>query len=577
VTEICHDLTVITRPRVLDDPLAWWLMMVVIGLSVTWLGLEMGAPRGRLLIDLLVSWAFAGAGALAISRWGPGMTPMLMLLVAVWWWLPTFSYATWSGLWTVAELGSTLGWAALVHLTLTYPGGKPWSPAGRLVIRAAYYVSIASSALLVVSSRDERNVLGPASAGPWRATLETWEAAAWLAVAVATGTLMVSRLAHLRGASRRLAFPVLSAALIGLPITIGLLVATLAGRPDIADRYAGPAAASVLLIPTAFVADLVWRSLRRSQASTLVVELRAGGEAPLRDRLARVLGDPTLELAFRVGDDWVDPQGQPVGLEESEQRAVTQILAGGLPVAALIHDRALLADRDLVASVRATTEFALDNERLAAEVRMQLAEVKASRTRLVAAQDDERRRLERDLHDGAQQRLVGLSLKLESARLRSTDAAGSQTLLEAQNELATALGELREFARGVHPTVLMDEGLDAAIEALARRAPVPVEVVGTAGRRLPEADELAVYYFVSECLTNVAKHAAASFVTISLRATGERVVVSVSDDGVGAADPVAGTGLRGLSDRLAALGGTLRIASGSGEGTTITAELPCRL
>ncbi|HKY47836.1 MAG TPA: histidine kinase, partial [Acidimicrobiia bacterium] len=459
-----------TRPRVLDDPLAWWVVMVVIGLGMTWLALEAGAPRARLLIDLLVSWAFAGAGALAQSRWGPGPTPRLMLLVAVFWWLPSFSYVPWSWPWTVGELGSTLGWAALVHLTLTYPGGRPWSRTGRLVIRLAYAVSIASSALLVVSSRDERNALGPASAGPWRATLETWEAAAWLAVAVASAALMVSRLTHLRGASRRLAFPVLFAALIGLPVTIGLLVATLAERPDLADSYADLDAATVLLIPVAFVADLVWRSLRRSQASTLVVELRAGGEAQLRDRLSRVLGDPTLELAYRVGGDWVNPQGQRFEFAESEQRAVTQILAGGTPVAALIHDRALLADRDLVASVRATTEFALDNERLAAEVRMQLAEVKASRTRLVAAQDDERRRLERDLHDGAQQRLVGLSLKLESARLRSTDASGSQTLLEAQSELATALAELREFARGVHPTVLMDEGLDAAIEALARRA-----------------------------------------------------------------------------------------------------------
>jgi signal transduction histidine kinase len=551
-------------------------MMVVVSLGLTWLALEAGAPRGRLLIDLLVSWAFAGAGALALSRSGPGRTSKLMLLVAVLWWLPSFGYAQHSWLWTISELGSTLGWAAFVHLILTYPGGRPWSRVGWLLIRITYSVSIAGSALLLVASRDERNVLGPESTSRWQARFETLEAATWLAVAVATAILIVARLARLRGASRRLAFPVLAAALIGLPLTLGLLVATLVGRPDLSDRYASLDAATVLLVPVAFVADLVWRSLRRSKASTLVVELRAGGETLLRDRLSRVLGDPTLELAYHVGGDWVDAQGESVDFAESEQRAVTQIVAGGIPVAALIHDRALLADRDLVASVRAATEFVLDNERLAAEVRMQLAEVNASRARLVAAQDDERRRLERDLHDGAQQRLVGLSLKLESARLRTTDATGSQTLLEAQGELATALAELREFARGVHPTVLMDEGLDAAIEALARRAPVPVEVVGTAGKRLPEADELAVFYFVSECLTNVTKHAAASLVTINLRSTGDRVVVSVNDDGVGAADPVAGTGLRGLADRLAALGGTLRIASASGQGTTITAELPCR-
>jgi signal transduction histidine kinase len=551
-------------------------MMVVVGLSLTWLALEAGAPRGRLMIDLSVSWAFAGAGALALSRSGLGPTSKLMLMVAALWWLPSFSYTQQPWLWTIGELGSTLGWAGFVHLILTYPGGRPWSRAGRLLIRITYWVSIASSALLLVASRDQRNVLGLESTSPWHARFETLEAATWLAVAVATALLIVTRLSHLRGASRRLAIPVLAAALIGLPLTLGLLIATLVGRTDLSDRYETLEAATVLLVPVAFVADLVWRSLRRSKASTLVVELRAGGETLLRDRLSRVLGDPTLELAYRVGGDWVDAQGEKVEFAESEQRAVTQIVAGGSPVAALIHDRALLADRDLVASVRAATEFVLDNERLAAEVRMQLAEVNASRARLVAAQDDERRRLERDLHDGAQQRLVGLSLKLESARLRSTDAAGSQTLSEAQGELATALAELREFARGVHPTVLMDEGLDAAIEALARRAPVPVEVNGTAGVRLLEAHELALYYFVSECLTNVTKHAVASLVSINLRSSGDRVFVSVSDDGVGAADPLAGTGLRGLSDRLAALGGTLRIASASGEGTTITAELPCR-
>jgi signal transduction histidine kinase len=203
-----------------------------------------------------------------------------------------------------------------------------------------------------------------------------------------------------------------------------------------------------------------------------------------------------------------------------------------------------------------------------------LAEVHASRARIVAATDEERRRLERDLHDGAQQRLVGLSLKLALAQV-GADPAAADALASAQADLEGALAELREFARGVHPSILREDGLDAALETLARRASVPVDVSGSVGERLPDAVELATYFFVSEALTNVAKHAGASRVDVTVDVRGAVLRVSVADDGVGGAEADIGSGLAGLADRLAALGGTLEIESAPGLGTTLSATIPC--
>jgi PAS domain S-box-containing protein len=203
-------------------------------------------------------------------------------------------------------------------------------------------------------------------------------------------------------------------------------------------------------------------------------------------------------------------------------------------------------------------------------------ELRQSRARIVEAADAARRHLERDLHDGAQQRLVGvmLTLKLALARIES-DPAEARSLLEGgAGELADALAELRELARGIHPAVLSDQGLAAALPALASRAALPVEVTSVPDGRLPEALEIAVYYLVSEALTNVAKYAHASAASISVSRLGPAVSVVVTDDGIGGADPAAGSGLQGLEDRIAALGGSLVVESPRGGGTTIRAEVP---
>jgi PAS domain S-box-containing protein len=214
--------------------------------------------------------------------------------------------------------------------------------------------------------------------------------------------------------------------------------------------------------------------------------------------------------------------------------------------------------------------------RLNDELHARLEELAASRARIVTAGDVERRRLERNLHDGAQQRLVALALTLRLAldRLDADPAAARGLLAGAGDELALALDELRELARGLHPAVLTDHGLRAAVEMLAARAPVPVEIEDVPDERLPESVEAAAYYLIAEALTNVAKYAGASAVRVRVTAGDGRIAVEVADDGVGGADPAAGSGLRGLADRVESLGGALDVRSPAGGGTRLRAEIP---
>jgi PAS domain S-box-containing protein len=219
---------------------------------------------------------------------------------------------------------------------------------------------------------------------------------------------------------------------------------------------------------------------------------------------------------------------------------------------------------------------AAEVHRLNAELHARLEELAASRARIVTAGDVERRRLERNLHDGAQQRLVTLSLSLRRAlaKLDSDPTAARATLVDASDELALALDELRELARGLHPAVLSDHGLRAAVEGLAGRVPVPVEIADIPDDRLPEPIEAGAYYLIAEALTNVTKYAQASTVRVRVAASDASFVVEVSDDGVGGADPTTGSGLRGLADRVEALGGSLEVVSPAGAGTSLRAEIP---
>jgi signal transduction histidine kinase len=335
-------------------------------------------------------------------------------------------------------------------------------------------------------------------------------------------------------------------------------------------------------MPLAFELGLVRSRLARGAVADLVVELeQARGPGKLREALARALHDPSLSLAY-----WLPEQGRYVDLEGRRvelpgdgfpEMAATIVERDGRRVAALVHDVSLRDDPELVHAVGAAAGLALENERLQAELRANLDELRASRARIVEAADAERRRLERDLHDGTQQRLVSVSMALGLAESKlASDPEGARRILdETRTKLGTALQELRELSQGIHPGILTERGLGPALQELAYTSPVPVELSIPLEGRLPQAVEAAAYYVVAEALTNVAKYASASAVSVAVYGRSGRALVEVRDDGVGGADPARGSGLRGLADRVEALGGRLAVESPAGEGTRLQAEIPC--
>ena len=262
----------------------------------------------------------------------------------------------------------------------------------------------------------------------------------------------------------------------------------------------------------------------------------------------------------------MDEAGRPVELPAGDAgRAVTPVEEDGRPLAVLVHDPAVLDDPALPSAVGSAARLAVSNARLQAEVSTRVGEVEASRRRIVEASDEQRARLERELREGGERRL---------ARVAGLLAGCGEPLAEVRAGVDAARAELREFARGMHPATLTEHGLRASVGELAERSPIPVEMVVPA-ERFPPAIEAAAYFVCAESLTNVAKHAEASQVHIGITAGNRRLTVVVADDGVGGADPSRSSGLRGLSDRIEALGGSLTVDSPPGGGTRVVAELPC--
>jgi signal transduction histidine kinase len=250
------------------------------------------------------------------------------------------------------------------------------------------------------------------------------------------------------------------------------------------------------------------------------------------------------------------------------------VFVDGERVGALVVDESLQDDRALVESVGAAAHLALENERLHAQVRAQLEEVRAQRIRLLESGYEARRKIERDLHDGAQQRLVAVSLGLQTVLLRTNgDSRLRQDLAQVACELKGAIDELRDLVQGIYPPALKSEGLRAALLTLAERTPLPVELT-VPERRYPERVESTAYFVVSEALTNVGKHAHASRIKVEVGEAPGCLVVRVEDDGKGGADLSLGSGLHGLVERVRALDGRFSVESHLGQGTRIRAEIP---
>jgi signal transduction histidine kinase len=475
-------------------------------------------------------------------------------------------------------------YAILWHLLLAFPGGRLASRFERVFVACTYAYVLAVRPFLSAAFFDP-HLEGPFDT-PGNPLLVRGDEDLNLLVdrllglvdLVLAATALVLVLLHWRRAgrhARRALTPVFAVAGV---IAVPLAVAPFVGSTTQETLLDWGLQLMLALLPLGFLAGLLRTELARTAVADLVIRLQDTHDSrTLRDALAVALDDPSLEVGYWLPGTrgYVDAEGMPLALPgDSPARAVTAIESGGEPVAVLVHDASLGDEPELVDAVAAAARMALENQRLQAELRSQLAALRASRARIVAAGDAERRRLERDLHDGAQQRLLALGLALQLARAEVGEQEAADGLLaEAQAELRAALDELRDLARGIHPAILTDGGLEPALRTLAERAPFPVSV-SCVPERLPAAVETAAYFVVSEALANVVKHAHAGHASVEVDVVGGRAVVVVADDGVGGAALDRGSGLRGLADRVQALEGTLEVESGEG-GTRVRAVLPC--
>jgi signal transduction histidine kinase len=318
--------------------------------------------------------------------------------------------------------------------------------------------------------------------------------------------------------------------------------------------------------------------LTRAAIRSAMIEI---GAAPISegfvDALRRALRDPSLVLwtySEKAGT-YVDDEGISQRLSHlPPSRGVTTLERNGVPAGAVVYDESLSAHPELLAAVHSATTLALEHERLRNELRAQLIEVKRSRERIVAVGDVQRRRIERDLHDGAQQHLVAATIHVSRARQATNDPDVRAILDHGATELRTALAELRNLARGVYPSVLADGGLAAALTSLAERTPLPIEITDTTTERPPARIELAAYFIAAEAVANACKHAEASHVEIHLRLDHSALRLAIRDDGRGGARVTADGGLSGLLDRAIALGGNLTVDSPPGAGTALALTLP---
>lgn len=433
----------------------------------------------------------------------------------------------------------------VIHLLVTYPKGRPVG-AREVAFVVSGYASSASVAL---------------------GTSEAW-------TLVLAGLL--AGLAWWRGTHRPEAGPgttaAAQAAAVLATVLFGAVVARQLGDPrDVADLL-------VLLYDAALIvvaALLAWRlPSGRAAAGDRVVELATSGT--LREALATTVRDPSLQVGFVVGDRYEDEAGEPLSLNGDGGRVVTPIDRDGAPFAVLVHDPAALADPDLRAAVASATRLTGANAELTRELRRTLADLARSRRRLVTVADEERRHLRRRLDEGPEERLRKAGRLLDEVVGLSPPAAVGTHVTAARHQIRETLRDLDDIATGLHPRELSD-GLASAVGALCARAPVDLRlsVSAQAAAAAPPLEvSTAAWFACAEALANAVKHARATVVDVGLTVDGGRVRLSVADDGIGGADPARGTGLQGVADRVAAVGGTLSVTERPGGGTRLVAELP---
>ncbi len=552
---------------------------------------EFGQEWDLVLVDVLPGSSFVVAGLVAWSLRPRNRVGPLMIGVGVG--LLTRNAQLQDGVRRISypaevvlHFVSPLWAVAFLQLLLAFPGGALVSRLDRIIVRTFYVVVPLAAVLAVVLGG--YSVLGPIGQPVFE--MQGPAAPVYLAC-LAIGSVLVIRRWFLGGRARRRSMSPLFWPMV--PITIFFLVSAadslgsristfpLAGLQTylVALRTAFPLL--LVALPAGFLVGVLRSGLDMSSVGELVVKL-SGGMAPdrLQPALAQALHDPSLEVVYWLpAQEWfADLEGKRIELPTHDSERAVSVL-GEPPIAALVYDASLVHESQLVDAAGAALRMALENARLQVQLRAQLEDVRQSRARLVDAADSERQRVERDLHDGAQQQLVTLLLSMQMTKAAAVRHSDPDTAAMVDANIAAlkqAIDELRELARGIHPTILTQAGLVPAIGSLTEHCPISVAVIEELGDfRLAPALEAALYFVVSESITNAVKHSKASRVSVSLGREDGLAILEVSDDGVGGAELSLGSGLRGLTDRVAAVGGRLTVKSDHSGGTTIHAEVPC--
>lgn len=548
-----------------------------------------------LLADVAIGWSMIAAGLIIADRRPGNRIGPLAILTGFVWFLGDFAS---SDVAVVAYSGKVVhGWfdPLFALVILAYPTGRITR---RLDQALAIGFVVVQFGWTLVKANGWRPIAW------WDcptciSTVERWFAAydaldplgrieTLLLTGLSLGLLgvVVARWRSASGAARRRQTPVLIG---GIVLAGGFIfefvwqtVLPTSGREPLGELRVIVVGILRVLVAVGLLIGVLRDDAGRARIADLVVRLDGLPPMPaLQASLRDALGDPSLRV-YRYEPSlaaFTDASGQPATPPaDGAARAVLTIGTGAAPELVVAHDPALREDPGLVSAATAAVRLAVENERLQAEVRAQLEAVQASRARIVEAQDDERRRIERDLHDGAQQRLVSLQLSLQMLRRdlgADADPAAIAELEAASAEAAAAIADIRELARGVHPAILTEAGLGPALGSLADRAPLPVVIADELDRRLPGSVEATAYFVAAEALTNAIKHAGASRVDVRTWLADDLLHLDVRDDGRGGADAANGTGLTGVRDRVAALGGSVTVESVEGQGTRLQVVLPC--
>jgi signal transduction histidine kinase len=561
----------------------WAIAVAGIGIVTGTLVLALASSQlDRLgLRSLLVGWIvvpYVVSGILAWWRRPAGRLGPLMLATGFATALAPLQWVDQPALYSIGHVFDMLPAALYLHVFLAFPTGKLTRVPERVVVIACYVAVLGLQLAKILLGVNPDNVLAVFANAEAANVLEGIQLSLLAILLLIGGALLFLRTRREGRTRRRPTALLVDAFGLALVMLALLYVAGTLSWPAF-DTIRLITFASLGLAPIVFLFGLLDARLARGEVAALMVELRDHPTEDLQAPLARALRDPSLTVAYWLPEygSWADQNGHHVAAPQPDDRRALRLLTrDDEPMAALLVDRSLTDEPELLDAVAAAAGIALENGRLQAELRARLQELQGSRVRVLEAGQRERQRLERNLHDGAQQRLVALSLEL--GLLGESSDADPETrarLTRAKAEVAASLAELRDVARGIYPAVLSNHGLAVALESLAGAAAVPVRLEVDLPGRLPEPVEVAAYYVVSECLTNAGKHSQATSVSVQIRRMADIVVVEVTDDGGGGADPASGSGLRGLGDRVEALGGRLSIGT-SADGTRVKAEIPCQ-